>query len=251
MRVARPCSMTWESFGGDDERVRSCDLCRHNVYNTAGMTRAEIAALVSTREGRLCVRLYRRADGTLITADCPVGVRQYARRVGRLASAAAALIFGLAGAAYGQKGYEEYKKGSIKISVEKVQDAAGVRGTVYDIYGAVITNAAIDIYRGAVDEKRDPQVKPLVALRSDDLGRFSAEELGVGTYTVEITAAMTRPVMRTFTVKKGTVVNLKVHAGLADNQIIVGMLETSEPLIDMSSSTVQTTIVPAKLRIPY
>jgi hypothetical protein len=35
------------------------------------MTAAEAAALIAGREGRLCARLFRRADGTVITADCP------------------------------------------------------------------------------------------------------------------------------------------------------------------------------------
>ncbi len=89
--VASPCSVAWEAMAGD-ERVRHCDSCRLNVYNTAEMTRAEVEAMVLGREGRLCVRMYRRADGTVLTKDCPVGLRAYARRVGRLATAAAGAV---------------------------------------------------------------------------------------------------------------------------------------------------------------
>src|SRR5687768_11620408 len=105
LRVAKPCPKTWESMAGNGA-VRHCDLCEHSVYNTAGMTRREVEELVATREGRLCVRLYKRADGTLLTSDCPVGGRNYARRVGRLASAAAALVFGLAGVGHSQVGQD-------------------------------------------------------------------------------------------------------------------------------------------------
>ena len=50
--------------------MRHCTLCDLNVYNFAELTREEIRALL-TSEGRVCGRLYRRADGTLLTRDCP------------------------------------------------------------------------------------------------------------------------------------------------------------------------------------
>ncbi|HMJ09235.1 MAG TPA: hypothetical protein VK468_09530, partial [Pyrinomonadaceae bacterium] len=80
VRVASPCSVGWESMSGND-RVRTCDSCRLNIYNTAEMTAAEVASLIQNHKGRLCIRLRRRADGTLITKDCPVGVRHYHRRL--------------------------------------------------------------------------------------------------------------------------------------------------------------------------
>ena len=39
------------------------------------MTAEEAVQVIQEKEGHLCVRLYRRADGTMITADCPVGLR--------------------------------------------------------------------------------------------------------------------------------------------------------------------------------
>lgn len=74
LRIAAPCDMAWESMAGD-ERVRHCTLCSLNVYNFAEMTRDEIRALLLRTEGRVCGRLYRRADGTLLTSDCPTGLR--------------------------------------------------------------------------------------------------------------------------------------------------------------------------------
>jgi hypothetical protein len=251
MRVAKPCSMTWESLG-DDERVRSCDLCRHNVYNTAGITRGEIAALVATREGRLCVRLYRRADGTLMTADCPVGVKSYARRVGRLASAAAAILFGLAGVSFGQKAAKADKKGDIKITVAQVQDAAGVRGVVMDMNGAVIPDAVVDIYANGIDEKRGKAVKPAAALRTDDRGAFAADGLGEGIFTAAVRPSfIQKAAYYQFTVKKGTVVDLHIYFAFPDPEhtIVVGELVMEPAMIDVTLSTVQT-IVPHKIRIP-
>ncbi len=65
---------------GGDARVRHCAQCNLNVYNLSSMSRAQAEALIERTEGRLCVRLYRRVDGTVITDDCPVGLAARARR---------------------------------------------------------------------------------------------------------------------------------------------------------------------------
>ncbi len=45
------------------------------VHDLAAYTAAEVDALLRHREGRrLCVNLYRRADGRVLTRDCPVGL---------------------------------------------------------------------------------------------------------------------------------------------------------------------------------
>ena len=74
LRVAKPCTEDWEQMVGDD-RVRYCAKCELSVYNFADMTRDEIAELVARREGRICGRLYRRQDGTVVTKDCNPEVR--------------------------------------------------------------------------------------------------------------------------------------------------------------------------------
>jgi hypothetical protein len=75
LRVAAPCKADWSKMSGD-ERVRFCGECGKNVYNLSRMTREEGEQLVREKEGRLCVRFYRRPDGTLLTSDCPVGLRR-------------------------------------------------------------------------------------------------------------------------------------------------------------------------------
>jgi hypothetical protein len=99
LRVAAPCKADWDEMSGDD-RVRFCGGCEKNVYNLSAMTRADAEALVREREGRLCVRFYRRQDGTVLTADCPVGAQRRRVRQRLWASvcsvaASAALVLGL------------------------------------------------------------------------------------------------------------------------------------------------------------
>jgi hypothetical protein len=89
LRVAAPCPADWNEMTGDT-RVRFCARCRLNVYDLSAMTRVEAEALVREREGRLCVRFFRRSDGTMLTRDCPVGVRRRRLRQRLWARAAAA-----------------------------------------------------------------------------------------------------------------------------------------------------------------
>ena len=77
--VATPCRADWNAMTGDD-KARFCRTCQKNVYNVALMSRDEAVALISEKEGNLCVRLSRRADGTLITNDCPVGQGKVRKR---------------------------------------------------------------------------------------------------------------------------------------------------------------------------
>jgi len=62
-----------------DERVRFCGECKKNVYNVAAMTREQATALLFGNE-TVCARFFRRADGTILTADCPVGAKKKLRR---------------------------------------------------------------------------------------------------------------------------------------------------------------------------
>lgn len=89
VRVSAPCEADWNEMRGD-ERVRFCARCSLNVYNISAMTRRESERLVMASEGRLCVRFYRRRDGTTLTQNCPVGLRALKRRVSRISSAVAA-----------------------------------------------------------------------------------------------------------------------------------------------------------------
>ena len=96
IKIASPCSRDWNEMIGT-ERKRFCGECKLNVYNLSGMSRQEAENLLINSEGRLCVRFYRRADGSVLTKDCPVGWRAIKRRVSSVAAAAASMVFGIVG----------------------------------------------------------------------------------------------------------------------------------------------------------
>jgi len=99
IKITSPCPARWEDMGGDD-RVRFCDQCRKNVYNLSAMTAHEAQELMTEKSGNLCARVYQRADGTVMTEDCPVGVKLYWRKTKTaVAGCGAAVLFVLTGLA--------------------------------------------------------------------------------------------------------------------------------------------------------
>lgn len=94
LRVASPCEASWEEMQGDD-RQRHCSHCRMNVYNLSEMSRDEAEAFVQQREGRTCVRFFQRADGTVLTRDCPVGLRAVRQRLVRMLAGVTTILAGL------------------------------------------------------------------------------------------------------------------------------------------------------------
>ena len=70
IRITQRCRMPWGEMSGDDT-TRKCDRCSLKVYNFANLTRDEAETLIRKTEGRLCGRIYRRFDGSVMTRDCP------------------------------------------------------------------------------------------------------------------------------------------------------------------------------------
>ena len=102
LKIASPCSMRFEDMKHTDETYkRFCGDCSKNVFDVASMSREQVAQLVEESwrtDGTMpCLRLYRRTDGTVITDDCPVGlrrVRNFYRRLKASAAAFAAFFLG-------------------------------------------------------------------------------------------------------------------------------------------------------------
>lgn len=101
--IATPCEASWDEMRGDD-RVRFCSHCKLNVYNLSDMPRADAERLVQQREGKLCVRFFKRHDGTVLTRDCPVGIRAVRQRLVRSVAALAGLLLAMIGStAFGSR----------------------------------------------------------------------------------------------------------------------------------------------------
>jgi hypothetical protein len=63
------CPVPWDAMRGD-HRTRFCDKCSQHVHDVSELTRAEAIDLVTSGEKVPCLRIYRRPDGRVMTADC-------------------------------------------------------------------------------------------------------------------------------------------------------------------------------------
>jgi hypothetical protein len=158
IKIASPCSAKWEQMEGTD-RVRFCGECKKNVFNLSAMTRREAEELIKETNGNLCTMLFRRADGTVLTADCPVGRRVKAARVRRRIGWAIA--------------------GAMGCSTAWAQTDAVLTGIVKDAAGAPIVRASVNV----INERTGARF----SATSDESGRFRviANE---GIYTIKATS---------------------------------------------------------------
>lgn len=85
IEIPEPCTVPWDGMVGN-ELVRLCGQCDNNVYNVAGFTAREAMILINASENRSCLQLYRRLDGTVVTASCWSRLK-VARRHGPIAVA--------------------------------------------------------------------------------------------------------------------------------------------------------------------
>ena len=165
IKIASPCSANWDEMYGN-ERKRFCGDCKMNVYDLSGMTKAEAENLIFHSEGRLCVRFYKRADGTVITKDCPVGLAKVKQQMTRFAVAACSLVLtffaGLAAfMAFREQsdgGFKENKNIFVRMK-EKIEEPPVIMGEI------------------ATPEKREPkknrELKVIERTRTVDLSRTS------------------------------------------------------------------------------
>lgn len=90
--IAAPCNADWDNMVGD-ERERFCNQCTLNVYNISSMSKSDAEEFLSLRtQGRVCVQFYKRKDGTIITDNCPKGLRVIRDKTRKMLQAASAFL---------------------------------------------------------------------------------------------------------------------------------------------------------------
>jgi len=177
--VASPCFVDWEAMSGNDQ-ARFCDRCQLNVYNISAMTRTQAEELIAKTEGRLCTRLFRRADGTIITQDCPVGIRAIRRRVSRTACAVLGALLSVFTSrtliSADHNNCSHYKAKVIKL--ESPDDSTSIQGTVYYMKDEALVDADVTL--------TSEQTKRQHVLKTNDKGRFEFSALPPGKYAISI-----------------------------------------------------------------
>jgi RNA 3'-terminal phosphate cyclase len=248
--------MSWEAMTGDD-RVRLCEQCNLHVYNISEMTRKQAEALIAKTEGRICGRLYRRADGTVLTKDCPVGLRALRRRVSKAAGAAITALFSLCVSVMGQNSSQTDKSRQssepVKIQATGGQqpqdDKATLVGVIKDPNGAVVAGAMVALTNQSTGQKRETL--------SNDEGLYQFSSLEAGTYTIVVMAAgFQTSVVDAISVRVGVVNDGSVQLGLKggiERGVVVGTFEVDEDFDRYDTSLGnKTTFTPKKItRLPY
>jgi len=75
-----------------DQRQRSCNGCSRNVFNISEMTKQEAESFLRENGTSQCMIFYRRKDGTIMTDNCPVGLRKLRDRCRVVVRAIAGLL---------------------------------------------------------------------------------------------------------------------------------------------------------------
>lgn len=256
LRVATPCPVSWEQMTGD-ARVRFCDHCQLNVYNISELTRVETEALIASTEGRICARLYRRADGSVLTKDCPVGLRALRLRVSKRVAAVFAAVVSLTGAAFGQQASSQASSQSAgkdaktgctpQIKITRTSAATDptakiVSGTVVDPNSAVIRGAKVVLSSIAGKEVWETH--------TNDDGRFEFDSVPDGDYSILVEMQGFKSLKMTkVTVENGQLLNLVLILEPSQAGVVVGLLVAEPSLIETQPGT---TIVNEKLirRLP-
>jgi hypothetical protein len=182
LRVATPCHVGWENMSGND-RVRFCQSCQLNVYNLSEMTADEVKALIVKSEGRFCGRMYRRADGTLLTRNCPVGLKVVRLRVAKVAGTVFTTLLSICSITFSQtKGRNKESDGTRNYKIEVTsQKADGIfKGTVMDTAGAAVARAEV-----VLKKLNSSKTK---FINTDEYGNFSFGALGDGHYSLTISS---------------------------------------------------------------
>jgi hypothetical protein len=122
IEIASPCGVAWSEMEGNDG-VRFCRKCQKNVYNLSGLSPSEADALKLEMKEQSCARLYRRSDGTVLTQDCPIGVKYFKNLIHDTPWAMAAVftlaIFVLAGGSL-------FKKADMKSFLRRTEPFASI-----------------------------------------------------------------------------------------------------------------------------
>lgn len=233
LRVASPCTADWEKMIGDD-RVRYCDRCKLNVYNFAEMSASEIEQLLPNNTRRVCGRLYQRFDGTVLTKDCPAGFRARVRQVSRIAGAAlAAMMITMPASA----------QNSSKISaIHAGFGSAGVRLTIVDPSGAVISGASVTI-----SEQTGARV---MQGESDSVGAFEALALKRGSWKITVYKAGFAQKEVTVTLREGSIleppITLELGVAVMGGIIKIDSMDLEQSTYPMPNSISSDSVSPTR-----
>ena len=236
VRIASPCPAAWEKMIGDD-RVRHCRECNLNVYNFSAMSEREIKRLIAAREGRLCARIYQRADGTILTQNCPVALTRLVERLSRIAGAIlSAVSVSLAGA-------QSISRQQPLVQIG--QQEAGLQIDVVDDSGVPVANARVVLTPATGKQAKSKSISG----KTDSRGHLRFLSLPIGNYAMTVRRADSETYSKHVSLSGGEMRRLRIEL-----QILVptgGVVMVSPHMIPNYPPTVPLIpLVPASTPLP-
>jgi hypothetical protein len=227
--------MGWEQMTGND-RVRFCDYCHLNVYNISELSRVEAEQLIASNEGRLCARLFRRADGSVLTKDCPVGLRALRRRVAKRTAALFAALVSLSAAVFGQDGSKTGKTECTPRTRITRLDASSdpnekmLSGSVAGPIGVAIPGATIRLL--------DADAKEVRQTSTNDGGKFEFSPIEAGHYSITIESFGFKTLeIKDIIVEKDKLTNIDMILEFSGATATIGLLAGEPTLIESRPGT--------------
>ena len=230
VRIASPCSADWEKMVGD-ERVRHCNQCNLNVYNLSALSGLEAHDLVAKHEGRLCVRFYHRKDGTVLTRNCPVGLKIVMRRVSRVAGIALSAAMSAVPLA---------AQSATQSPAHTVQADSGLEIQVVDVHGLVCPGVNVEL----VDSSDVTVARAITG--NDGIARLT--NLSPGAHTLTISSPEFQPYKTTVWIRDHVTFKLEIskdppliETTNAMPSVTGGAVVHESPLIDNRAGAVMAT----------
>ncbi|HJX84538.1 MAG TPA: carboxypeptidase-like regulatory domain-containing protein [Candidatus Angelobacter sp.] len=238
IRVASPCPADWNKMIGD-ERTRHCAECNLKVYNLSAMTEREVQKLIARSQGRLCARFYRRADGTILTQDCPRGLRAVAQRVSRTVAAVLSAVMSVGFAFAGTKPQQ-----SSQPATQNEHSVGGVFILITDPQGAVVSGANVTL----VKQEDKKNTKPKTGT-TDSSGHLFLTAVPTGQYELEVKFRGFRTFRQTVPVREGKLESIRLSLRVSESTEVIEVGDIGPALVQ-TESTITTTFDRPSLEIP-
>lgn len=241
LRIASPCSANWADMPGND-KIRHCSQCQLDVYNFSAMTELEINQIVAARTGRLCARFFQRSDGTMLTENCPTGIRTGVLRGSTIAAVALAALVTIAPTNTGAVPTQAGSSSGQMLSAHQ-----GLVLQVRDPSGAVLPGAAVSILNAKTGQHWD--------LTTDSNGGLALLDLPEGSYELTVTASgFSSFVEKNLTVPGRVAITLQIGALMGEVVIVTGVgteptsSETPAALVEPLSANPDVPLKPSDHR---
>jgi hypothetical protein len=180
----------------------------------------------SSDSSDVCVRFYRRADGTVLTRDCPVGLRQLIRKVSCFAGAALSALMSVNFSA------AQTKPGCNAQTAESNQRTPGLSVSVTDPMSAAVSGAQVTVLEERTKKRFD--------ITTNSAGMAMLSGLSSGSYRVEIKSPGLKTFSKTVSIAKEKIKQINARLALGSEEVMVGELVAVHPVASKESTVTHT-----------